>query len=252
MNKNRLDKRPLRYILTFLALLLLWQGVSSASRLPFLPSPLRVFSTLARIFVPDISKHLLISLWRTGAGICLSLLLGVPLGFCMGYWSFWDRLLSPSVYFLYPIPKIALLPIVMLLFGLGDLAKIIMILLIVVFQVLVASRDVVRSIPQETYHSFYSLGAGAMEIFHRIIFPAALPGLLTSVRVSLGTALSVLFFTETFGTTYGMGYFIMDAWMRVNYAEMYAGIVVLSVTGLLIFVAIDVLEAVLCPWREKV
>lgn len=243
-------KNSFTYGATFFVLLLLWQLLSYIAHIPFIPSPLKVFNNLYAIFLPSICKHLLYSLWRITAGILLSAVVGIPLGLCMGYWKRLDSLLSPAAYFLYPIPKIALLPIAMLVLGLGDTSKIVMIMLIVVFQVLIASRDAVRGIPKETYHAFDSLGAGSLSIFRRIIIPAVLPALFSSVRVSLGTALSVLFFTETFGTNFGMGYFIMDAWMRVNYIEMYSGILVLSVTGLLLFVVIDVLEAVLCPWRN--
>jgi len=72
---------------------------------------------------------------------------------------------------------------------------------------------------------------------------------LTATRLALGTAISILFFTETFGTQYGMGFFIMDSWLRVNYLDMYAGIVVLSFIGFCLFVSIDYLERKICSWR---
>ncbi|HBM80177.1 MAG TPA: nitrate/sulfonate/bicarbonate ABC transporter ATP-binding protein [Clostridiaceae bacterium] len=68
-------------------------------------------------------------------------------------------------------------------------------------------------------------------------------------RVALGTSVSILFFTETFGTEYGMGYFIMDSWMRVNYVEMYSGIVILSIMGFGLFTLVDFIERQLCPWK---
>jgi len=241
----------LSYLRVFVILLLLWQALSLALKLPFIPSPADIFANLYGIFVSDIAAHALFSLWRAFAGILLSIFIGVPLGLCMGFYKAWDRLLSPVAYFVYPIPKIALLPLVMLIFGLGEASKIIMITFIIVFQVIVASRDAVKSIPKETFYSLRSLGAGNLDIFKKAVIPASLPGLLTSLRVSLGTALSVLFFTETFGTMYGMGYFIMDSWMRVNYVDMFSGILVLSVVGFLLFLLIDILERVLCPWKSK-
>ncbi|MPM90264.1 hypothetical protein SDC9_137385 [bioreactor metagenome] len=87
-----------------------------------------------------------------------------------------------------------------------------------------------------------------MDIFREILIPASLPKFLTSLRVAMATAISVLFFTETFGTQYGMGYFIMDAWMRVNYLEMYSGIIVLSLIGLILFGTIDYFEKKNCYW----
>lgn len=243
-------KKVLNYLSAFAFLLLLWQAVSVILRLPVVPSPVKVFGNLSSIFFSEILIHALYSLWRIFAGIAASLLIGIPAGLCMGYFKIWDRLLSPVVYFLYPIPKIALIPVVMLLFGLGEASKIFMITLIVVFQVMVASRDAAKVIPGETFHSLYSLGAGFADIFRRAVLPASLPGLLSSVRVSLGTALSVLFFTETFGTEYGMGYFIMDSWMTVNYVDMFSGIVVLSLMGFVLFLGVDLLERLLCPWKE--
>lgn len=238
-------------VLAFAFLLLVWQMVSLLSKLPFIPSPVAVLSNIGRIFLSDILVHAAYSLWRIMAGIFISLVIGVPTGMCMGYYRLWDRLLSPITYLVYPVPKIALIPVVMLLLGLGEASKVIMIALIVVFQVIVASRDAVKAIPRETYYSLYSLGAGQLDIFKRVILPASLPGLLTSLRISLGTALSVLFFTETFGTQFGMGYFIMDSWTRVNYVDMFSGILVLSIIGFLLFLVIDLLEKLLCPWKQQ-
>ena len=155
------------------------------------------------------------------------------------------------VYLTYPVPKIALLPILMLLFGVGEMSKLLLIFLIVVFQVIIAVRDGIRSIPAETFYPLYSLGASFWDIFREVLWPAALPKFITAVRVAMATAISVLFFTETFGTQYGMGYFIMDAWLRVFYLEMYSGIVVLSMIGLLLFGIVDVLEYSLCRWQYK-
>ena len=97
----------------------------------------------------------------------------------------------------------------------------------------------------------YSLGATFRDIFFEVLWPASLPKFITAVRVALATAISVLFFTETFGTKYGMGYFIMDAWLRVNYLEMYSGIVVLSLIGLIMFTTIDMIEQYACHWQYK-
>jgi NitT/TauT family transport system permease protein len=137
----------------------------------------------------------------------------------------------------------------MLIFGLGELSKVFMIAMIIFFQVLVSSRDFIKTIPDTAFNVIRSFGASRKDEIIKVIIPAALPSLLSSVRVSLGTALSVLFFTENFGTRYGMGYFIMDAWMRVDYVGMYSGIAILGLTGFLLFKALDILERKLCPWH---
>lgn len=239
------------YLYGVVLFLAIWQGIAVLVNLPIIPSPALVTATLFKIFATKIAAHGFYSLWRILAGVLLAVAVGLPCGLCMGYFSRWDRTLSPLVYLTYPIPKIALLPVLMLLFGLGETAKILMIFLIIVFQVIVAVRDGVKSIPKETYYPLYSLGAGFGAVVRDILVPASLPQFFTSLRVAMATAVSVLFFTETFGTQYGMGYFIMDAWMRVNYLEMYAGIVVLSLIGLFLFGTLDYLERRLCYWQYK-
>ncbi|HWQ74281.1 MAG TPA: ABC transporter permease [Syntrophomonas sp.] len=229
--------------------LIVWQALAMLLKIPIIPSPTAVLVDLLQIFKGRMELHLLYSLGRILAGIAISLVLGVSIGLLMGYFAKADKILSPLVYFTYPVPKIALLPVVMLLFGLGEASKLIMIVLIIVFQIIVTARDAVRGIPPEMFRSLQSLGAGKGQIFKEIIIPASLPEVLTSTRLALGTAVSILFFTETFGTEYGMGYFIMDAWMRVNYLDMYAGIVMLSILGFCLFSVLDVAEKYFCSWR---
>ncbi|WP_407400715.1 ABC transporter permease [Anaerovibrio sp.] len=239
------------YLLAAVVLTVVWFVVSQLVDLPIIPSPVLVVENLADIFMKYIAIHSLYSLWRIGAGLLLAVAVGLPLGVIMGYFPQTDRFLAPVVYLTYPIPKIALLPILMLLFGVGELSKVFMIFLIIVFQVVVAVRDGIRAIPNETYYPLYSLGASFKDIFFEVLWPASLPKFITAIRVALATAISVLFFTETFGTQYGMGYFIMDAWLRVNYLEMYSGIVVLSLLGLILFTTIDLIERNACHWQYK-
>ena len=239
------------YLLGAVTLLVLWWIIALLVELPIIPVPDKVFVRLGDIFASTIVINGVYSLWRIAAGLALAVGIGYPIGLAMGYFDRFDRLLSPLVYLTYPIPKIALLPILMLLAGVGELSKILMIFLIIVFQVIIAVRDGVRTIPRETYASLYTLGASFGQLFYHVIFPASWPKFLTAVRVAMATAISVLFFTETFGTQYGMGYFIMDAWLRVNYLDMYAGIIVLSLLGLLLFGLLDTLERRTCRWQLK-
>lgn len=234
---------------SFLFVIALWYCLALIIHRPIVPSPFAVFENIIQIYTDKMHVHVLYSLVRILEGIAISIALGVPLGFLMGYFNKIDKLLSPLVYFTYPVPKIALLPVVMLLFGLGEASKLIMIVLIIIFQIIITSRDAVKAIPAETFRSLQSLGASRMQMFAEIIIPASLSDVLTSTRLALGTAVSILFFTETFGTEYGMGYFIMDSWMRVNYLDMYSGIVILSFMGFIIFTVIDTLEHYICSWR---
>ena len=230
--------------------LALWAGMAYFLQMPVIPSPVQVLLRLVQKFPDTIAVHAGYSLMRIVLGLFAAVAVGYPIGVLMGYFPRVNRLLAPILYLTYPVPKIALLPVVMLLFGVGERSKLLLVFLIIVFQVVVAVRDAVAAIPPQTYAPLRVLGASFAQIVRHIIVPASLPKFITAVRVAMATAISVLFFTETFGTQYGIGYYIMDAWLRVNYLDMYAGIVVLSAMGLLLFILLDWTERRLCAWNR--
>jgi NitT/TauT family transport system permease protein len=197
-------------------------------------------------------RHGLASLARIAAGLCLALVTAVPAGLAIGRSRALDRALSPLAYLLYPVPKIALLPVIMLLFGLTDVSKVMVVFLVLFFQFLIASRDAVKGIPDQYLISLRSLGAGRLQTMRYVVWPALLPQLLSALRVGAGTALAVLFFAETFGTRIGLGYFVMESWMRVAYPDMYAGVLGLGILGLAIFKSIDAVQRRACRWQRPV
>ena len=135
----------------------------------------------------------------------------------------------------------------MLIGGLGEGTKVVMIVLIILFQLAVSMRDALLIVPREHFMLAQSLGASTAGILRHVLIPAVLPAFLSALRVAIGTAISVLFVTETYGTTLGLGYYITDAWMRISYLDMYAGVVLLSLIGVLLFILIDLAEVSLCP-----
>jgi len=244
------EYKIVNFIIAFIIIFGLWQIAVMIINKPLFPQPYAIIINIVRTFHKDIAIHVVYSLIRIIVGLLFTLSIGIPVGILMGYFKKVDSILSPIIYFNYPIPKIALLPIVMLIFGLGDSTKVVMIFLITFFPVVVNIKDEVKNIPEDVFYTMYSLGATHFQIIKEIVLPGIIKAILTSLRISIGTAISVLFFTENFGTEYGMGYFIMDSWMRINYIQMYSGILILSLIGLFLFILIDVLEEILCPWRK--
>lgn len=247
-------KKPLRRCLTFLqgflTLNLLWYAAFWLLRTTVIPDPLLVYRNFGTVFSDGILLHILASLRRIALGLGLSLAVGVPAGVAMAVSRRANRVLYPLVYFSYPIPKTALLPVAMLLLGMRDFSKVAIIFLIVVFQVIVAVRDSAVQIDPSLYLVTRSAGASRFQLIWHVTLPAILPELLSSVRVSLGTAVSILFFVEGYGTKYGMGYYILDAWSRIDYISMYGGILVISVVGFLLFLLLDLLSDRLCRWSR--
>jgi len=237
--------------LASLALLLAWEAASLLIAQPILPSPLLVAKALARELGADLPAHFAASLLRVLAGISLSVLLATPLGLLLGQSRRLDRLLSPLVYLLYPIPKVVFVPVVLLLLGIGEVAKIAIIFIILFFQILVLVRDQAASIPPQLVLSLRSLGAGRRALLRLVYLPASLPGLLTALRQSVGTAIAVLYIAELFATRRGLGYYIyFEGSTLMDYPAMYAGIIAMSVLGLGLYFGVDWLEKRLCPWKR--
>ncbi|MCL6560964.1 MAG: ABC transporter permease, partial [Firmicutes bacterium] len=205
------------------------------------------------VFVRELPRtlwwHLLVSSYRVLAGIALALLTAVPLGIFIGRYPAADRFATPVISLVYPIPKVVLLPIIMVLLGLGDGAKIFLVTLVLFFQVLIPVRDSARHVPRALVDSVTSLGAGKWAIYRHVIWPAVLPEILTALRIASGTAIAVLFFAETIACQEGLGYYLLDAWTRYAYQEMFAGIIAMGLMGFVIYTVLEVLEYRLCAWK---
>jgi ABC-type nitrate/sulfonate/bicarbonate transport system permease component len=238
-------------LLASLALLAIWQLSAMLLDKPILPRPLETIQALVEeLLYGDLLEHFLASLWRVLAGTALAIALAAPAGLALGQSKRLNSLFSPLIYLLYPIPKVALVPIVLLFFGLGNLPKIILIFLILFFQILVLVRDQAAAIRPELVQSVRSLGAGRRALFRFVYLPASLPGILTALRLSVGTAVAVLYVAELFATRRGLGYYIyMNGSTLYNYPAMYAGILALSLMGLGLYFTVDWLERWLCPWQ---
>lgn len=228
-------------------LLLLWQITAMLADNRIFPTFIMVVKALFK-HLPVILTHTFYSSYRLILGVILAVCIGMPIGIIIGYFDKLSKLLSPVIYLIAPIPKIALLPLIMLFLGIGDISKIFIIFIIMFFQVVVAAHDAVKNIPYDYFIPFYTIKAGHKAILAHIVFPAAIPEMFTSVRIGLATGISVLFFAETFGTVWGLGFYIMDMWMRLDYVQMYAGIIVLGLVGLLSVSLVNRLQKRICPW----
>lgn len=231
-----------------LTVLLFWYLLHFAVGPSTIPSPYRTIVNFIEIFPGTLCLHLLVSLGRISAAVIISLIFGSIIGLWIGMSKKADAFVSPVVYILYPLPKIAFLPILMILLGLGNAPKIMLIIIIIIFQIIIAARDGVQEIPKELLYSVLSLGLSRVELYRHLILPAVLPKIITALRICVGVSISILFFGENFATTYGIGYFIMNSWLMVNYVEMFSGILALSILGLTLFKLIDLLENKLCAW----
>lgn len=238
------------FIKGFCLFVALWYVGAILVDSPALPTPIAVFKILPTLWWTTLPKHMLASASRLLLGVGIASVLGFIIGIAMGKSQRVNQILNPLIYFTYPIPKTALLPVIMILFGLGEGSKVTLIVIITVFQIIVTVRDAALNIPKSSYAPLISLGASPIQKFVHVTWMSLLPDFLTAIRLSVGTALSILFFAENFGTTVGMGYYIQDQWNRMNYNAMFGGIFTLALMGFFLFVVLDKVEKMATAWKE--
>ncbi len=240
-------RRWYHYVIAVAILAGLWEAIALALAIPAFPRiGEAVLSFLRGMAGGPLVQHFGVSLYRVSAATAISLLVGVPLGLLLGRSG--GPVGSVLVYLAHPVPKVVFLPVIIVVFGIGDAAKIFLITLVILFQILVTVRDAAASVSPGLIRSVQSLGGGEWAIFRHVIFPATLPGIFTALRLSTGTAVAVLFFAETYATPYGLGAFIWDAWSARQFDMMFAGVMAMASMGFGFYVLLDWLERITCPW----
>lgn len=234
-------RRAYGYLWGTVIVILLWWLLAVLVRSPALPTPLQTLPAITDNF-DVIMPQFWISLGRILLAMLIGTVLGAPLGLLLGRSKRADKVLTPVMYILYPLPKIVLLPILFVLFGIGGEAKVILIAIAVFFQMIVTMRDAARAIPRESIEALISLGANRWQSFRAVIIPETLPSLFTALRITTATAVAILFIAESMAGSTGLGYFIMHAWSILEYARMFAGIVAMAIMGVVLYEAFDLAE----------
>jgi ABC-type nitrate/sulfonate/bicarbonate transport system permease component len=231
--------------------LCIWQLFSLLLGSNFFPSPLSTFKYLA---FDLIHGELLIDIFYSFRRVSLALLISVivahPLGLISGQEKEVDAFIAPIIQIFYPVPKIIFLPIIFLLLGLGDLSKIVLIALKAGFQILVISRDYSKGLNREYFDALTSLGGNKFDAYIHILLPSSLPTLFTALRINMGTALGILFISESYATDHGIGAYIMDAFGRFHAQSMLAGTLAMTLMGAFMFFIVNLLDYLLCPWKK--
>ncbi len=213
------------------------------------PPPIRALSILI-IEWHSLVPHFFASGYRVLSGLLLAIVIAVPLGLVIGHERVLDRLLSPSIYLTYPIPKVVFLPLLFVFLGIYDAPKIGLITLVLVFQLLLSTRDAAKNIPKSYVLSVVSAGASTWHVYKHVILPASLPAMFSALRISIGMAIMALALTEAFASRYGLWRYIYDQWSRYwNYEHMFAGILAMGMLGLAFYIIIDLLERWICRWQ---
>ncbi|MBF5003817.1 ABC transporter permease [Diaphorobacter caeni] len=251
-------KERIAAIVAPLALLALWELAvrSGALDVRFFPAPSQIVQTFYAMtfsaqWDQSLGHHLLVSLSRALIGFLFGAIPAVMLGAVMGLVPIVRAALQPVVGALFPIPKVAILPLLMLIFGIGEESKWAIIAVGVFFQVLIATSAGVANIDKIYLDVGQNFRAGRLNRYLTIALPGALPVIFAGLRLGWGSALLLLVTAEMVSSQSGIGFVIWRAWQLLTVEDMYVGLIVISIVGMCSFALLDAIERRLLPWKSR-
>ena len=230
----------------------LWQLAGSAGWVSqlFLPSPSAIAMAIYKLAMSGaLWQHVSASIVRIGLGWLLGTVAGVIVGFGIGLSTVARGVGITFISALFPIPKIALLPLLILWLGIGEEPKIATIALGVFFSTAISVYSGVDAVPRNLIRMAQSFNVPFAAIVRRVIWPGALPSILAGFRITASVALLLVVSAEMIGAQFGIGAFVLQAGNLMQTDQLLAGVVILSLFGLAVGKAINVLEAKLLHWR---
>jgi ABC-type nitrate/sulfonate/bicarbonate transport system permease component len=215
-----------------LAVLVAWQLASLRGLPSYLLSPLEILRHfIAALGSVELYVDAGASLARALPGFAIGVLLGIALGLAAGIARTFDRMLSPLVFLTYPVPKIVMLPVFMLWFGIGDLSKILIIALACFYPAFINAYYGARATPRILVWSARNMGSDDAQIFRRVVLPGALPQIFAGLRVALALSFIVMFATEMINARSGLGHLIREAENGLRFDLMWVSLLAIAVLG---------------------
>jgi taurine transport system permease protein len=246
-------------VVTMVAIAGLWWIASHLGWMPplFLPTPETVFERLwesARGQLTDapLATHFGWSMFRVFTAFFLACLTAIPIGIAMGVSRIARGVFDPPIEFYRPLPPLAYLPLIIIWFGIDELSKVLLIYLACFAPLAMSARSGVRSVSQEQIHAAYSMGASKRQVIWHVVVPAAMPEILTAMRISIGFGWTTLVAAEMVAATHGLGQMVLNAsnFLRTDIVIM--GIVVIGAVAYLFDLLMRYVERLVVPWKGKV
>src|SRR3954467_15295676 len=214
------------------AVLLLWQWTAMRARPAFFLPPREIPKQfIAALATRELYADAAASLMRALPGFAVGVALGIVLGLAAGIARTFDQMLSPLVFLTYPVPKIVMLPVFMLWFGIGDLSKVLIIALACFYPMFINAYYGARATQRILVWSARNMGATQAQIFRRVVLPGALPLIFSGMRVSLALSFIVMFATEMINARSGLGHLIREAENGLRFDLMYVALLAISLPG---------------------
>ncbi len=250
------DEKARQRVLSFVSpvlFLAIWEFLSRAHILDirFFPPPTEIIGTLIHMIIDgELWRNLGISLYRILAGFALGAVPGLIIGLSMGLFKPIRVALEPLVAATYPIPKLALMPLIMLVFGLGNTEKIVTIALGAFFPVLINTVAGVVNMDKIYMEVAKNFGASRKDYYFTVALPGALPLIFTGLNLGMGMALLLIVAAEMMGANHGIGYLVWESYSIFDLEKMFVAFIVISMLGYLFNVLLNEIERWLVPWKR--
>lgn len=219
----------------------------------YFPAPTTVAWTLAdRLVAGDLGGDLLVTLLRLACAFALAAVPAVPLGLLMGIARPVRDLVEPYLTFIFPVPKIALLPFLMIILGVGEPAFVLTGASSAFFQIVISTLAGVQTMDPRLLEVGRNYGAHGLRLFWKVILPAALPAIFTGLRLGVGLALVTLVAVEFIAAKSGLGHLVYRHWQMLSTPEMYAAFALVGALGLVLTRGLRALQARLLAWQDDI
>ncbi|MHB8619295.1 MAG: ABC transporter permease [Chloroflexota bacterium] len=254
--KRANKERQLRRISIYspIVLIVLWQVLPSAGMLDprFFPPPSQVLATAVREVVSgQLPTDLAASLSRIFIGFLLGAVPGLVIGLAMALVPMLRDILEPILMSLLPLPKLAILPLLMLIFGLGETSKWVLIASGVFFLVMMNTTTGILGVDKIYLDVAYNFGARGMSLYRRVILPAAVPAIFAGIKLAAGMALLLVVAAEFDAAKTGVGFRVLEAWERFGLRTMIVDLAVLGILGYLLNIGMNAAERRVVPWKYQ-
>ena len=222
----------------------------------FVPSPMAIVTKFITIWNTGFTgtpflEHVWISTLRVFGAFALACLIGLPLGLAMGMSPVMSGIFDPLIEFYRPIPPLAYLPLMIIWFGIGETSKVLLIFLSVFAPVVLGARSGVKSAAIEQIHAAYSFGATRWQVMRHVIFPSALPEILTAMRIGIGFGWTTLVAAEMVAATKGLGYMVLSASQFLQTPVVIMGIFIIAIIAFGFDLLVRFAERRLVPWKGR-
>jgi NitT/TauT family transport system permease protein len=247
--------RPLMVLLPWVAIVLVWSAIpySGLVNPALVPTPLQVAERFVALLWGDrLGLDVIASTQRVILGVALGITLAVPVGFMLGWYRQVRRFVDPLVNFFRALPPIALIPLVIVYFGIGEVAKVVILFYASFFAGVIVMYEGIAQISPIYVRVARTLGAADDEIFLRVIVPLAVPHMLTALRVALGVAWATLVASELIAARQGLGALIQDAASFFQLDTIYVGIICIGFIALVMDLILRTVSRRLVSWQDRI